>query len=243
MNLKEAYRYANFLNELLERSYALLEDTNVVTMVEQRHLRSRVVKETEDETVMGEKPFYAEFTPMVLVDFAVEALAEKEALMKAIADAKAGTALNIDNAVAMNKKKQQFVRVLKTMADRKVGTRNTTGRGYRFNVNNEQVPYVYDIEEITTIDYDRVDIRNLIKKYRRETDEISAKLDSIEILTEVDFAPRWDVNDSLGGILDVEGLDSYQGSVTRQDAGAFARIENDRYGSGVSSLLRATARG
>lgn len=64
MNLKEAYRYANFLNELLERSYALLEDTNVVTSVEQRHLRSR--------------------------------------------------------------------------ADRKVGTRNTMGRGYRFNVNNEQ---------------------------------------------------------------------------------------------------------
>lgn len=243
MNLKEAYRYANFLNELLERSYALLEDTNVVTTVEQRHLRSRAVKEAEDETVMGEKLFCAKFTPMMLVDFAVEALAEKEELIKAIADAKAGTELNIDNAVAMNKKKQQFIRVLKTMSDRKVGTRNTTGRGYRFNVNNEQVPYVYDIEEITTINYDRVDIRNLIKKYRMETDEISAKLDSIEILKEVDFTPKWDVNDSLGGILDVEGLDSYQGSITRQDAGTFARVENDRHGSGVSALLRAAARG
>lgn len=234
MNLKEAYRYANFLNELLEQSYALLQDTDVVTTVEQRHLRSRAVKETEDETIMSEKPFYAKFTPMMLVDFAVEALAEKEALMKAIADAKAGTALNIDNAVAMNKKKQQFIRVLKTMAERKAGTRNTTGRGYRFNVNNEQVSYVYDIEEITTIDYDRVDIRNLIKKYRRETDEISAKLDSIEILTEVNFAPKWDVNDSLGGILDVEGLDSYQGSIT-------VRAGYNHSGSDVSALMRAAS--
>ena len=214
MNLKEAYRYANFLNELLERSYALLEDTNVVTTVEQRHLRSRAVKETEDETVMGEKPFCAKVT-MMLVDFVVEALVEKEALMKAIADAKAGTELNIDNAIAMNKKKQQFIRVLKTMADRKAGTRNTTGRGYRFNVNNAQVSYTYDIEEVTTLDYDRVDIRNLIKKYRRATDEISSKLDNIEILTEVNFAPKWDVNDSLGGILNVVGMDSYQGNITR----------------------------
>lgn len=208
MNLKEAYRYANFLNDLLDRSYVLLENPNFTTTVEQRHLRSKAVKEAEDETIIVKKPFESDFAPIKLVDFAVEVLTEKEALGQAIADAKAKTPLNIDNAVAMNKKKQQFVRVLKKMADMKASTNNTMGKGYRFNVNNEQVPYLYDIEEIVTIDFDRNDIRNLIKKYRKETDEISAKLDSIEILTEVDFTPKWDVNDSLGDILDEAGLDS-----------------------------------
>ncbi|MCM1026013.1 MAG: hypothetical protein NC432_06230 [Roseburia sp.] len=242
MNLKEAYRYANFLNELLERSYALLGDPNVVTTVKQKHFRSKAVKEAEDETMVAEKPFNENFTPMILVDFAVEALAEKEALAKAIAEAKAGVEINIDDAVFMNKKKQQFVRVLKNMADRKASVRNITGRGYRFNVNNEQVSYVYDIEETVTIDYDRVDVRNLIKKYRRETDEISAKLDQIEILTEVDFTPKWDVNDSLGVILDIEGLDSYQGSDAYQNTGAPAPRTGGGRESGVQALLRAAGK-
>ncbi len=47
MNLKESYRYANFLNDLLNQSYALLENPNVVTTIEQRHFRSRAVKEAE----------------------------------------------------------------------------------------------------------------------------------------------------------------------------------------------------
>ncbi len=64
----------------------------MVTTMEQRHFRSRAVKEAEDETVMGQSPFSEGFTPMDLVDFVVEVLAEKEKLMEAIADAKTGAA-------------------------------------------------------------------------------------------------------------------------------------------------------
>ena len=43
-----------------------------------------------------------------------------------------------------------------------------------------------------------------MKKYHKETDEISAKLDAIEINTMVDFTPQWDVNDTLEDILTEE---------------------------------------
>lgn len=204
MNLKEAYRYANFLDNLLDQSYMLLGNTNFSTTIEQKHLRSRVVKEAEDEIVVGKKPFDVEFTSMDVVNFDVKVLAEKEALVEAIAAAKVKADFNIDNAISMNKKKQRFAGVLNVMAGIKANTKNTKGTGYRFNVNNEQVPYIYDIEEITTIDFDRNDIRNLIKKYRKETDEISAKLDAVEINTIVDFEPTWDVNDSLIDILETK---------------------------------------
>ena len=49
----------------------------------------------------------------------------------------------------------------------------------------------------TSIDFDRTDVRNLIKKYLKETDEISSKLDLIEITTQVDIEPRFDVNDKF----------------------------------------------
>ena len=56
---------------------------------------------------------------------------------------------------------------------------------------------MYDVNRKTSIDFDRTDVRNLIKKYLKETDEISAKLDLIEITTQVDFIPKWDINEKF----------------------------------------------
>ena len=132
-----------------------------------------------------------------MINFAVKVLAEKEKLADAIAIAKANAEINIDTAIALNKKKQYFANTLEALSNIKPRQRTTSGKAYRFNINNEQVPYTYDIEETTTIDFDRNDVRNLVKKYLKEADEISAKLDAIEINTQVLFECSWDVNDNF----------------------------------------------
>ena len=83
------------------------------------------------------------------------------------------------------------------LAKRKPKETQTTGRDYKFDINGEQKPYNYNINRITSIDYDRNTVKNLIKKYRKECDEISSKLDEIEITTQVNFTPLFDVNDSF----------------------------------------------
>ena len=147
---------------------------------------------------------------------------EKNKLSDAIAEAKGTTEINIDNAIAMNKQKQGFVSVIngiteinidnaislnkrkqsivsvfQTLANRKPKEFQTTGRDYKFDVNGEQKPYNYNINRITSIDYDRTSVKNLIKKYRKECDEISAKLDEIEINTQVFHDCLFDINDSF----------------------------------------------
>lgn len=201
MNLKESYRYANYLDSLLNKAYMYLGNKGFVTTTKQNHLRSKANKEAEDEIMDVQKPFDVDFAPNNIIDFVVKVLTEKEALTNAIAAAKAGTEINIDNAVAMNKKKQGFVYILNEIVNLKPTEKTVAGRAYKFDINNEQKPYVYDITETTTIDFDRNDVKALIRKYNKECDEISAKLDSIEINTEVSFAPRWDVNDVFEDIV------------------------------------------
>lgn len=201
MNLKESYRYANYLDSLLNKVYAYLGNKGFVTTTKQNHLRSKANKEAEDEMIDIQKPFDVDFTPNNVIDFAVKVLAEKEALSKAIAAAKACTEINIDNAVAMNKKKQAFVYALNGIVNLKPTEKTIAGRAYKFDINNEQKPYIYDVTETTTIDFDRNDVKALIRKYNKECDEISAKLDAIEINTEVSFVPRWDVNDVFEDIV------------------------------------------
>lgn len=197
MNLKESYRYANYLDGLLSTAYTYLRNKGFVTTTVEEHLRKQSNPDVENETIEAQKPFDVEFSPNDVIDFVVKVIEEKEKLSESIAEAKGTTEINIDNAIAMNKKKQGFVSVLNGIADIKPSETKTTSKSYKFDINGEQKPYVYDVNRKTSIDFDRTDVRNLIKKYLKETDEISAKLDLIEITTQVDFTPTWDINEKF----------------------------------------------
>lgn len=197
MNLKESYRYANYLDDLLSTAYTYLRNKGFVTTTVEEHLRKQSNPDVENEVIEVQKPYDVEFKPNDVIDFVVKIIEEKDKLSSAIAKAKSTTEIDIDNAIAMNKKKQGFVSVLNGIADIKPNEKKSTGKGYKFDINGEQKPYIYDVNSKTTIDFNRTDVRNLVKKYLKETDEISAKLDLIEITTQVDFVPTWDVNEKF----------------------------------------------
>lgn len=197
MNLKESYRYANYLDRLLITADTYLRNKGFVTTTEQNHLRSKANPDAQDEKIAVQKPYDVDFKPNDIIDFVVKVINEKEKLFSAIADAKARTEINIDNAVAMNKKKQSFVNTLNSIVSIKPSETQSMGKDYKFDINNEQKPYSYQIISKTSIDFNRNSVKGLIKKYNKECDEISSKLDEIEITTQVDFTPLFDVNDSF----------------------------------------------
>ena len=197
MNLKESYRYANYLDGLLNTAYTYLRNKGFVTTTIEEHLRSKSNPDVEDETIEVQKPFDVEFKPNDVINYVIGVINEKEKLSDAIAKSKTTTEINIDNAIAANKIKHGFVSVLNGMVGIKPSETTTTGKAYKFDINGEQKPYFYEICKTTCIDYNRTDARNLIKKYLKETDDISAKLDSIEINTTVEFNPLFDVNTSF----------------------------------------------
>lgn len=201
MNLKESYRYANYLDNLLDTAYTYLQDKRFTTTIKQEHLRSKANSEAENETIEVQKPYDVKFTPNDVVDFVVKVINEKEKLSSAIANAKMKTEINIDNAIAMNKKKQAFVSVLNRMVSIKASERQITGRDYKFDINGEQKPYTYNVNEVTSIDFDRDSIKGLIKKYNKACDEVSSKLDEIEITTVVEHETLFDVGDPFEDIV------------------------------------------
>jgi hypothetical protein len=202
MNLKESYRYANYLNNLLDTAYSYLRNRSFVTTTKETHLRSKANSEASDEVIISQKPFDVDFTPNNIIDFVVKVINEKESLAKAIAKAKAGTEFNIDNAVSMNKKKQEFISVLNNIASIKDSERQKQGSDYKFNLQDgNQIKYYYNILEETSIDFDRNDVKGLIKKLNKECDEVSSKLDAIEINTNVEHECLFDVNDRFEDVV------------------------------------------
>lgn len=204
MNLKESYRYQNFLDNLLSTAYSYLRNNKYITTTKQDHLRSKANPDATDETMEIAKSIDVEFAPNDVINFVMDLLREKEKVSAAIVAAKATTEINIDNAVSMNIKKHEYINVLEMMASTKPSEITVRGTGYKFNAEGNQVSYYYDVTQTTTIDFDRNDVKGLIKKLNRECDEVSAKLDSIEINTVLNFDPIYDVNDKFEDIIPVK---------------------------------------
>ena len=193
MVLKEAFRYQNYLSSLIREAKNYLNKRDFITTTKQEHNRNKVNPQADNEVVQVKSPYNVEFTPMQLINFIMKAIAEKEKLSASIVAAKHSVGFDIDAALEMNREKQEIISILTYIDSFKSTSKDIQGKDYRFDINGEQKPYIYPVTEITTINFDRNDVRGLIKKLRKETDEISTKLDLIKVNTEVDYTPIWDI--------------------------------------------------
>ena len=201
MILKEAFRYQNYLTSLFVQATGYLSREDFITTTIQKHNRTKVNPDAQDEDIVVPKVFTVDYKPNDLINFVVKLIDEKQKLSNAIAEAKKSLDIDVDAAMSMNKTKQDFISVLRKMVVIKPSESDKEGTSYKFNNDGDQVSYRYPVKEVKTIDYDRNAVKGLISKYKKETDEISTERDRIDIMTEVDYTPVWEVDTPLEDIL------------------------------------------
>ena len=201
MILKEAFRYQNYLSSLFVQATGYLSREDFITTTTQKHNRTKVNPDAHDEDIVVPKVFTVDYNPNDLIDFVVKLIDEKQKLSNAITEAKKSLDIDVDAAMSMNKTKQDFISVLRRMASIKSSESDKEGTSYKFNNDGDQVSYRYPVKEVKTIDYDRNAVKGLISKYKKETDQISTTRDRIDIMTEVDYTPLWEVDTPLEDIL------------------------------------------
>lgn len=200
MNLKEAFRYQNKLQALMDEADGILSCEANITKVENTYLRHKVNPEAEDETVRQEpQTEYAEQITEV-AGFLLYLLEEKTRLAAAIRQAKNGLDLDMDSEVSLNAQRQKIAGTFRSMSTLRSSeqTISNGGIGYRFNAEGNQVSYRCDVRRVTTINYDRNVIRKALTKLNQTADETSAKLDLCLVSSKVDYEPPFDVNVSFG---------------------------------------------
>ena len=204
MILKEAFRYQNYLSSLFVQATGYLSREDFITTTTQKHNRTKVNPDAHDEDIVVPKVFTVDYKPNDLIDFVVKLIDEKQKLSNAITEAKKSLDIDVDAAMSMNKTKQDFISVLRRMASIKSSESDKEGTSYKFNNDGDQVSYRYPVKEVKTIDYDRNAVKGLISKYKKETEQISTTRDRIDIMTEVDYTPVWEVDTPLEDILNPE---------------------------------------
>ena len=201
MNLKEAFRFQNKLQSLMEEAQSILGNEDNITRVQNTYLRKKVMKNFENETtVEAPRTEYSEQITTV-AEFLLYLLREREKLTVAICRAKAGLDLpaGLDGEVSLNARRQEIARLLRHMA----GLRSSEvvlpngGTGYCFNNEGNQVSYRCDVKRVTTINFDRNRIRKMCAELSRKADAVSSALDAALVTTQVDYAAPFDVNDTF----------------------------------------------
>ena len=201
MNLKEAFRFQNKLQALMDEAQSILSSTANITKVQNTYLRKKVMPEAENETTIDAPATeYSEQITLV-AEFLLHLLSEREKLSVAIFHAKAGLDLpaGLDGEVSLNSKRQEVAGLFRRMA----GLRSSEvlisngGTGYRFNNEGNQVSYRCDVKRVTTINFDRNKIRKMCGDLSKKADEVSAALDSVLVNTQVEYTVPFDVNDTF----------------------------------------------
>ena len=203
MNLKEAFRYQNKLQRLMDDAHSILSRDRNITKVENTHLRHKVMAEVEDETTVDTPDTeYAEQITNVAI-LLMYLLDLREKLSAAIRAAKQGLAIDFDGEVSLNSKRQDYAKLFKHMGEIRSSEviMPGMGSGYRFNAEGNQVTYRCDLKKVTTINFDRTKVRSYATGLSKKADQVSAELDKSMVTTEVSYEPPFDVNDTFAEVL------------------------------------------
>lgn len=200
MNLKEAFRYQNFLDRIFGSACSTIQYRDHSLNVVKRHLCNKVNQEAEDfeETVKTEEEFFKNDDVIAAMLFLIE---EKEKLSVAINNAKKSITIDIDASTSVNKYRQQLNRALGAMMRYKTSSRFESAIGHKFNVAGDPVDYKYDVEIISTESYDRNSAKKTVRELNSISDKTSSEIDAAKINTNVDYTPVFDVNDSFEDVM------------------------------------------
>ena len=199
MNLKEAFRYQNFLDRLLQvGSMALIERDHCMKTTK-HHLMHAANPDVDDRDEVVETEEYPGND--VVLKFLDELIEEKQELTDAIEHAKRGISFNLESAIASNKYRQKIHDAIKVMVHYKPGKQTTQMTAYKFNTDGNQVPYYYDVEVETEDSYNRENAKKMMRELIADSDKISTEIDTAMINTTVIYTPVWDVNETFDEII------------------------------------------
>lgn len=195
MNLKESFRYQNFLGALHSSAASSLVDERHCLTTTKNHLRNKANSDAADVT---EEVDVGEFHKNDdVLRFMLYIIEEREKLTSAISRAKASIGFDLDAAVETNKLRQTVSRNINMMLRYKGTKRTERGTDYKFNAEGNQTPYYYDIEVVTEENFNRAQAKSAAQSVITKADEVSAAIDAALINTRVDYEIPFNVNDSF----------------------------------------------
>lgn len=204
MNLKEAFRFQNKLQELIEDAQRHLGNEQNVLKVKTTYLRSKAMEGAADEVI--EENLTSQFAGRAndLMSFLLYLLEQKAILAAAIHETKKELPIDMDSETTLNAQRQRIAQTFGYLVNLRSSEKTIPGggTGYRFNVEGNQVTYRCDVRKVTSIDFDRNVARKHLSALNKKSDAVSAEIDRCIVNYSVNYDAPFDVNDTFEEVFD-----------------------------------------
>lgn len=197
MILRDCFRYQNYLDSIINVAEMYLCNSNNTMITEETHERSKIRPEAADEVKSSVDSRDMNVNIDNLIEFVMMVIKEKEDMSVAINMAKTEHCPSFDYQIAMNIVRQSFANTLKRVIAQKGKEWTKTGTAYCFNAEGNQVSYCYDVKYKSRIDFDRANAKKALNEITTRSDEISNEIDSRMSSVQVDFTPKFSINDTF----------------------------------------------
>ena len=203
MNLKQAFRYQNFLLGLFDDANLYLAKPSALISTTRVHHKSEANPEATDVTEVVEEDgiFY---NPDDVVSLMVILSNERLQLTDAIEKAKANLDVRINAEIEANKFRRSTADRIDKILRTKTTRRIERGNDYKFNVEGNQAPYFYNVEVFTEELFDRSKMKQTLFSLKDKADLSSAEIDLAMVNTEVEYTAPYDVNSSFDDVMEQE---------------------------------------
>ena len=197
MNLKEAFRYQNFLSKMINNIANYLYQQDYCLKTTKTHLKNKSNPDAENMTEEDNKELVASYE--VIVSCVKKLIEEKKELTLAINNVKPQ---NYDAMIDSNKYKRMLADAMSTSLRFTQSVNTIQGSDYKFNAEGNQMPYKYDIEVKTEDRFDRAATKSIIRELFALADADSCSIDQMLVNTLVHYEPFVDVNASIEDVIE-----------------------------------------
>lgn len=202
ITLKKSFEVQNYLTQLLSSALGVLAYNDNITTTKQKHLRKKSYSEATDEEIIVKNANELPYSINKLIKFIDVLISEMDKLTVAINDAKHFNGQYFDAMIAMNNKKRNVLRRYEVMAQLKPSESVIKGIAEKFNEAGEQVNYKYDIEQVTTINYDRNEVKRKLSQLRKELESTSDAIDEMQLASMVNYDPIFEIGETLEDVIE-----------------------------------------
>lgn len=211
MSIKEAGRYANFLENIISSLIKLIYgelDSKLIEVTEV-HKKSEAYKEAENEILNIEFENEIDVEVDILADIIEKVVEEKISLANAINKAKKDIAIKIKDKEMDLDSSIEYAKLLRRVCDgfykiltnKKESKKKTVQKAYAFNVEGNQTPYFYEVEIETVLKFDKEIFIRKDRKNRILADLISKEIDKAMNSDIVDFNPSYNYLDGIEDVI------------------------------------------
>jgi len=212
LNIKEAGRYANFLQRNIDLLKEFLDNDTLIYNTREEHFKSKVLKSENDEIRIIEEKSDLDISAEDAIYLVNSLINKKMELSMAINKAKALTLVDwtenneklpLDTAIEYNKNLRAFAMTsLENLTLNKSEEYIKDGIGYLINNEGNQSQYHYEIKVIRKINYDRTIVKGLYKKILNKADLLSDAIDNAMLKKTIDFEMEYNLHDSLEDLVE-----------------------------------------